>query len=78
MFSKQEQEKESNVRQNMQSIIMYALSMVVALGVNSLMTSVFDSFYNTEHIISKTTYVVITFGLTLVVAYWLSTPVLTE
>jgi hypothetical protein len=64
--------EDNNVRKNIQSIIMYALSMTVALGVNNLVTSVFNSLYNTAHIISKTTYVVTVFGLTLVVAYWLS------
>ena len=64
--------EDNNVRKNIQSIIMYAFSMTVALGVNNLVTSVFNSLYNTAHIISKTTYVVIVFGLTLVVAYWLS------
>ena len=64
--------EDNNVRKNIQSIIMYALSMTVALGVNNLVASVFNSLYNTAHIISKTTYVVTVFGLTLVVAYWLS------
>ena len=64
--------EDNNVRKNIQSIIMYALSMTVALGVNNLVASVFNSLYNTGHIISKTTYVVTVFGLTLVVAYWLS------
>jgi hypothetical protein len=55
---------------NIKSILFYSLAMAVALGFNDLMTSIFDSFPNTKHIISKTTYVVILFGLTIFTAYY--------
>jgi hypothetical protein len=67
-----EQERKQNVLTNIRSVLFYALSLSVALGFNDLVTTIFDSFPNTQHIISKTTYVVIMFGATLLAAYWLS------
>jgi hypothetical protein len=67
-----EQNKEKiNMLTNVRSVLFYALSLTVALGFNDLILTVFDSFPNTQHIISKTTYVVIMFGVTLLVAHWL-------
>jgi hypothetical protein len=55
---------------NIKSILFYSLAMAVALGFNDLMTSIFDSFPNTKHIVGKTIYVVILFGLTIFAAYY--------
>lgn len=71
-----EQTRDTTV-ENIKSIVLYALSLSVALGFNDLIISVFDSFPHTHHIISKTTYVIIMFGITLFAAYWLSTTVKT-
>ena len=60
------------VRENIQTVVLYALSFCIALGFNNVITSIFNSFYETQHIISKTTYVVILFGLSLLAAYWFS------
>lgn len=68
----EKKKKDDDVRKNIQAICMYALSMACALGFNNLVTSIFNSLYDTAHVISKTTYVVSIFGLTLVVAHWLS------
>ena len=60
------------IRENIKTVVIYALSFSVALGFNNLITSIFNNFYETQHIISKTTYVVILFGITLLTAYWLA------
>lgn len=62
--------KPTNVRDNIASILLYALSLATALGFNDLILTIFDSFKWTAHIISKTTYVVIMFGLTIGLAYY--------
>ena len=66
------EEKHQDIMTNVNSILLYSLSMVVALGLNDLVTSIFNSFPNTQHIIAKVTYVVIMFGLTLLAVYYLS------
>ena len=65
-------EKKQVILTNIRSVLFYALSLSVALGFNDLVTTIFDSFPYTHHIISKTTYVVVMFGVTLLAAYWLS------
>lgn len=63
--------KRQDVIDSTRSILVYALSFTVALGLNDLITTIFNSFSNTQHIITKTTYVVIMFGITLIVAQYL-------
>lgn len=67
-----EQKQQDNILANIRTITLYSLSLAVAMGFNNLITSVFDSFPYSEHIISKTTYVVILFGATVFASYWLS------
>lgn len=57
---------------NVKSIILYSLSLTVALGFNELIVEIFDSFSNKQHIIAKVTYVMIMFGLAIFSAYWLT------
>ena len=56
---------------NMKYVLFYALSVTVALGINDVVTSAFNSFPNSKHIISKVTYVVILFTITIYIAYLL-------
>lgn len=65
-------EKRMLVLTNIRYVLFYALSLTVALGFNDLILTIFGSFPNTQHIITKTTYVVIMFGLTILVANWMS------
>lgn len=70
--NEQEETKQEYIMVNIRSVIFYALSLSVALGFNDLIVTVFDSFSGSQHIISKTTYVVILFGVTLLIADWLA------
>ena len=72
LSSKDKSDDNNVVRENIQTVVLYALSFCIALGFNNVVTSIFNSFYETQHIISKTTYVVILFGLSLLAAYWFS------
>ena len=67
-----EEKKAEKISDTMKTVLMYALSVVTALGLNDLVTTIFDNFSNTQHVITKTTYVVIMFGATLATAYYLS------
>jgi hypothetical protein len=66
------EEKKVLVADNFRSIAIYTLSLSVALGFNDLVTTIFNSFRGSKHIIAKTIYVIILFGITLLVARWLS------
>ena len=66
-----QEKKDRNILVNVQSILIYVLSFSVALGFNELITSIFDSFPGSKHIVAKTTYVVVMFGITLLAAYWI-------
>ena len=61
-----------NIKDNITSILLYSLSLAAALGFNDLILTIFDSFKWTAHIIAKTTYVVIMFGITIGFAYYLN------
>ena len=84
-MSKKKDEKESllstttpvpsNVKDNIVSILLYALSLATALGFNDLVLTIFDSFKWTAHILAKTTYVVIMFSITIWLAYYLNSSV---
>lgn len=65
-----EKEDKKAIINNIRSVLIYALSLSVALGFNDLIMTIFNSFPNNQHIIAKTTYIVIMFGITLSVAYW--------
>lgn len=66
---------ESNVKQNISSTLLYALSLATVLGFNDLVLNIFSSFNMNAHIIAKTTYVIIMFGLTIGLAYYLNSSV---
>lgn len=64
--------KNNNIKDNITSIILYALSLATALGFNDLILTIFDSFkWTNTRIITKTTYVVIMFGITISLAFYL-------
>jgi hypothetical protein len=63
-------EDKKAILSNIRTVVVAALSLSVALGFNDLVETIFNSFPNSHHIISKTTYLVIMFGLTLLVAFW--------
>jgi hypothetical protein len=65
-------EHPNNISDNITSILLYALSLATALGFNDLILTIFDSFNWTTHIIAKTTYFVIMFGITIGLAYYLN------
>ena len=65
----------SNIKDNITSVLLYALSLATALGFNDLVLNVFDSFKLDAHIIAKTTYVVIMFGITIGLAYYLNSSI---
>lgn len=66
------EQKNIDIMTNIRSTVLYALSFSVALGFNDVVLTIFDSFTYSQHIIAKTTYVVILFGLTLLAAESLS------
>jgi hypothetical protein len=66
------EQKDIDIMANIRSTVLYALSFSVALGFNDVVLTIFDSFTYSQHIIAKTTYVVILFGLTLLAAESLS------
>lgn len=67
-----DEDKNNNIKDNITSIILYALSLATALGFNDLILTIFDSFkWTNTRIITKTTYVVIMFGITISLAFYL-------
>ena len=61
------------LKKNITSVIMYALSMSTALAFNDLITTIFDSYNNTKHVIVKATYLIALFGFTIYLAVYLNT-----
>ena len=68
------QDKE-NLIFNTKIILIYALVFSIALALNEVSVSVFKSFPKSQHIVSKVTYVVILFGVTVLIAYLLKSKV---
>jgi len=66
-----DKEDKKVILSNIKAVLLAALSLSVALGFNDLVKTIFNSFPNSHHIISKTTYLVTMFGITLLVAFWL-------
>ncbi len=56
---------------NVNLVLINALSFSVALGFNELVTSIFNSFPGSNHILRKTIYVLIMFIITIILAYWI-------
>jgi hypothetical protein len=73
---KSTEEKRYLVVSNVKSIIFYSLAMTIALSFNDLMTTIFDSFPNTRHILGKTVYVMILFAITILSAYYVGQTVI--
>jgi len=67
----QNKTKNVKVKENIEYILFYSLSLTVALGFNNIVISIFDSFPNNQHIIVKTTYVMIMFTITIFIAYYM-------
>lgn len=65
-----DKENKKVILANIRTVIISALSLSVALGFNDLVMTIFNSFPKSHHIISKTTYLVIMFGITLLIAFW--------
>jgi hypothetical protein len=74
-LQEQEETDREKLLSDIRSVTIYALSFSVAFGFNSLVTTIFDSFPNSSVTISKTTYVIFMFGVTLLVANWLTKPI---
>lgn len=64
-----------NIKDNIVTILLYALSLATALGFNDLILTIFDSFKWTAHILAKTTYVVIMFSVTIGLAYYMNSTI---
>jgi hypothetical protein len=64
-------EQKDDTIKNMKYILFYALSVVVALGINDVVTTTFKSFPNNNHLIAKVTYVIILFIITICIAFLL-------
>lgn len=60
------------LKSNTGSVLIYAFSMIVALGINDLISTIFDRFSNRNKIMSKVIYVIIVFVITLLIALWTS------
>jgi hypothetical protein len=65
-------EDTNNVKENITAILLYALSLATALGFNDLILSMFDTFKWKTHILAKTVYVFIMFGITIGLAYYMN------
>jgi hypothetical protein len=66
-----EKSDEKIILTNVNLLIINALSFSVALGFNDLITSIFNSFPGSNHILKKAIYVLILFIITIIVAYWI-------
>jgi hypothetical protein len=61
---------EKIILSNVNFVLINALSVSVALGFNDLVTTIFNSFPGSNHIMKKSIYVVIMFIITLSLAFW--------
>jgi Na+-transporting NADH:ubiquinone oxidoreductase subunit NqrD len=69
---------DKSVKNNIDSIILYGLSLTTVLGFSDLILSIFNNFNMTNRIISKTIYVIVIFTITISVAYFFKLPVINE
>lgn len=70
------EQKKEDLNQNIQTILFYSLSVVVALGINDLATTIFSSFSYKKHIFAKIMYILTLFGLTVLLAYYMNSKVI--
>lgn len=75
-MKKERVEKKPVIISNIKSIILYALSMTTALGFNSLMSAIFDSFHAKKVILAKALYVGAILAVTIIVAYYAGSTVI--
>ena len=64
--------QKNNTKSNMIAIILYALAIAAALGLNDLILTIFNKLNLTQwgEIVTKIIYVVLIFGAALVLAYY--------
>jgi hypothetical protein len=60
----------NTLKENITSVLLYAFTLVTALGFNDLMISFFESFDYINIRISKTVYVVLMFFITISLSYF--------
>lgn len=58
------------MKKNIYTIVLSSLSLIFALALNDLTVTIFDSFPGTQHIITKTTYLVSIFGIIMLIIYF--------
>jgi hypothetical protein len=71
----EDDKRKNNVKQNIQNILLYALSLATALGLNDLVLTIFDSFQLDNHIIAKSIYFITMIGITVALAYYFGSTV---
>lgn len=62
-------EHSTDFTRNMQYLLLYSMSYVLALGINELVNTIFDRLSFKSNVISKSVYVVSVFALTLLFIY---------
>ena len=72
MENKKDVDKKKVLKKNIISIVMYCLSMTIALMFNDLITSMFDSYVHSKHVIVKANFLVILFGIAIYTAVYLN------
>jgi|UniRef100_A0A6C0J1N1 hypothetical protein len=72
MENTNDMDKKKVLKKNIISIVMYCLSMTIALMFNDLITSMFDSYVNSKHVIVKANFLVILFGIAIYTAVYLN------
>jgi hypothetical protein len=60
-----------NVKNNIATVMLYALSLTTVLGFRDLIIYIFNSFEWTGSVLANTTYIVIMFSVTIWLAYYL-------
>ena len=72
------EEKDENhkysTKDNIFKVLLYSLTLSVALGVNELMLTIFDSKKNMYNILSKIIYVLVLFSITILIGYTYKRP----
>lgn len=71
-MSKDDYNDNQNIKNNITSILLYALSLATALGFNDLVLTIFNSFeWSQQRLLFKIVYVMLMFSITIGVAYYL-------
>jgi len=66
--------KHSDLGSSSRHLVIYSLSLVIALGINDLAKAIFEKFGGpkSSHIYAKLIYVLVVFGITLIIIYILN------